>query len=82
MSPSLGERYEIEIETVSKPREEYKSDEYLKTGLPAAPAIMIADEIIVKGSDISEDKLEATICKHLGIDPPERKGFLGKLFNK
>jgi len=82
MMPGLGKKYDIEIETISKPREEYKSEEYGKTGLPAAPAIMINEEIIIKGSDISEENLKASICQHLGLKPPEEKGFLGRLFKK
>ncbi len=82
MMPGLAERYEIEIETISKPREEYNTNEYSETGLPTAPAIMIDDEVAVKGADISEEKLEAVICQHLGLEPPVEKGFLGKLFKK
>ena len=28
---------------------------------------MVGDEIVVEGSDIAEDKLEAAICRHLGL---------------
>ncbi len=66
MIPGLGEKYNIEIETISKPRDEYKSDQYIKTDLPSAPAIMIDNEVIVKGADISEEKLEAIIDEHSG----------------
>jgi hypothetical protein len=43
---------------------------------------MVGDEIVVEGSSISEEKLEATICRHLGIPEPvsRKKGLLGKLF--
>jgi hypothetical protein len=78
--PRLGEKYNIEIEVTSKPRQEYGTNEYLATNLPAAPAIIVGNEIIVKGSDISEKKLEAVICRHLGIK--ESKGFLSRLFKK
>jgi hypothetical protein len=30
---------------------------------------MVADEIVVEGSDVSQEKLESAICRHLG--PPE-----------
>lgn len=66
MIPGLGERYDIEIETVSKPNQEYRTEEYAKLGLPKAPAIMVGDELIVQGGDIEEGKLEAAICRHLG----------------
>lgn len=54
MMPSLDEKYHIEIEVISKPKKQYSTDAYLKTGLPAAPAIMIDNEVIVKGLDIPE----------------------------
>jgi hypothetical protein len=63
----LGEKYEIEVEITSKPKEEYMTDEYFELDLPVAPAVMVGDEIVVEGSDIAEDKLEAAISKHLGI---------------
>ncbi len=80
--PRLGAKYQIEIETISKPKQEYQTDEYFELDLPAAPAVMVGDEILVEGSDVPEDKLEATICRHLGLPAPEpkKKGILGRLF--
>jgi len=79
----LGKKYNIEIEITSKPRQEYSTDDYLATNLPAAPAIIIGNEVISKGSDMSEKKLEAVICRHLGLEyKEEAKGFLSKLFKK
>jgi hypothetical protein len=45
---------------------------------------MVGEEIVVEGADISEDKLEAVICRHLGMAPPEpqKKGFFRRLFGK
>ena len=82
--PRLGEKYEIEIETTSKPPAEYNTDEYFELDLPVAPAIMIGEEILSEGSDISDEKIEASICKSLGLPPPdpEKKGVLGRLFKK
>jgi hypothetical protein len=82
MIPRLGQRYELEIETISKPNAEYLTDEYFELDLPVAPAVMVAEEIVVEGSDIPEDKLEAVICRHLGLPPPEpqKKRLLGRLF--
>jgi len=81
--PRLGEKYNIEIEVTSKPRQEYGTNEYLATNLPAAPAIIVGNEVIVKGSDMSEKKLEAVISRHLGLEyKEEAKGFLSKLFKK
>jgi hypothetical protein len=82
--PRLGEKYDIEIETISKPRAEYTTEKYLELGLPKAPAIMVEDEILVEGSDISEDKLEEIICKHLGLPSPapQKKGILSRFLNR
>ena len=81
----MGEKYEIEAEIVSKPRAEYQTAEYLKLGLPPAPAAMVAEEVVVQGPNISEEKVEAAIRRHLGLPelPPEaKKGILERLFNK
>jgi len=80
--PRLGQRYELEIETISKPNAEYLTDEYFELDLPVAPAVMVAEEIVVEGSDVPEDELEEVICKHLGLPPPEpqKKRLLGRLF--
>ena len=82
MTPRLGQKYEIEIETISKPRAEYQTDEYFELDLPVAPAVMVGDEIVVEGSDVEEEELETIICRYLGLPPPEprKKGVLGRLF--
>lgn len=85
MMPRLGEKYkDIEIEVTSKPIAEYQNDEYFELDLPVAPAVMVADEIVVEGSNISRDKVEKVICRCLGMDEPEpeKKGILGRLFGK
>lgn len=81
MMPRLGEKYDIEIETISKPKAEYNTDEYFELGLPVAPAVMVGEEIVAEGSDVSDEKLESVICKHLGLPPPEpkKKGIFGWL---
>lgn len=80
--PRLGSTYPIEIEVTSKPIADYQTDEYFELDLPVAPAVMVGDEIVVEGSGISEDKLEAAICRHLGLPEPaaRKKRVLGKLF--
>ena len=80
--PRLGQKYEIEIETISKPNAEYQTDEYFELDLPVAPAVMVGEEILVEGTDVSEEELETVICRHLGLPPPEpqKKGVLGRLF--
>jgi hypothetical protein len=82
MMPRLGQRYELEIETISKPNAEYLTDEYFELDLPVAPAVMVGEEILVEGTDVSEEEVEEVICKHLGLPPPEpqKKGVLGRLF--
>jgi len=84
MMPRLGQKYAIEIETISKPIAEYQTDEYFALDLPTAPAVMVGDDIVVEGADVAEDKLEAVIRRHLGLPPqqPGKKGFLKRLFGK
>jgi hypothetical protein len=84
MMPSLGQKYEIEIETISKPIAEYQTDEYFELDLPTAPAVMVGEEIVVEGSDVAEDKLEAVICQQLGLPVPEiqKPGIFGRFFGK
>jgi hypothetical protein len=65
MLPRLGEKYDLEIETLSKPREYYRTAEYIASGLPAAPAIMLGDEILIQGGPISEEALESAIRRRL-----------------
>jgi hypothetical protein len=83
MMPRLGARYEIDIETVEKPKNEYLTDEYFELELPVAPAVMVGEEIIVEGTDVSEDQLEQAICRHLGLAaPPKKKSILSKWAGK
>jgi hypothetical protein len=81
MSPRLGPKYDIDIETISKAKEEYMTDEYFELDLPVAPAVIVADEIVVEGTDISEHELEKVICRHLNLPEPEapRKGIYGRI---
>jgi hypothetical protein len=80
MIPGLGNTYEVEIETIAKPKDEYMTDEYFELDLPVAPAVMVGDEIVVEGTDVSEVDLEKVICRHLGLPEPEprKKGFFGR----
>jgi hypothetical protein len=84
MMPRMGETYDIEIETISKPKAEYTTDEYFELDLPVAPAVMVGEEIVVEGSDISDEKLESVICRHLGISGPksDRKGLIKRLLKR
>ena len=60
------------------------TDEYFDLDLPVAPAAMVGDEILVEGTDISEETLEAAICRHLGLPEPEitKKGIVSRLFRR
>lgn len=82
MMPRLGANYPIEIDVTSKPIADYQTDEYFELDLPVAPAVMVGEEIVVEGSSVSEEIVEAAICRHLGLPEPtaRRKGILGKLF--
>ena len=78
----MGAEYPIEMETTSKPFAEYRTDEWADTELPCAPAIMIGEEVVAEGSDVTEDKVIAEIRKQLGMPTiePEKKGIIGRLF--
>jgi len=43
----------VEIEITVKPIAEYQNDESFELVLPAAPAIMVGEEIVVEGSNIA-----------------------------
>jgi hypothetical protein len=79
MMPRLGKKYEIEAETIYKLRAEYQTAEYLKLGYPPAPAVMVDEKVVCQGSDISEEKIEAAIRRHLGLPelPQEAKNNPG-----
>ena len=82
MASRLGADYPVEFEITSKPRPEYQSAEWEATDLPCAPAIMIGEEVVVEGSDVTEEKVIAEIRRQLGMPPleTEKKGVLGRLF--
>lgn len=82
MMPRLGEKYQVEIEVTSKPQSEYLTDEYFALDLPVAPAVMVDTEILVEGTDVSDHDLESSICKHLGLPAPEKKGLLNRVLGR
>jgi hypothetical protein len=77
MIPGLGKKYDIEIETIARPKDEYLTDEYFELDLPVAPAVMVGNEIVVEGTDVSEPDLEKVIRRHLDLPEPKphKKGF-------
>ena len=84
MIPVLGQKYEIDIEVMSKPKSDYMTDEYFELDLPVAPAVMVDDEIVAEGSDVAQNAIEAAICRQLGLPPPkiEGKSFFNKLLKR
>jgi hypothetical protein len=45
---------------------------------------MVGEEIVVEGSDVSDEKLEIVICRHLGIPEPrsDAKGLIKRFFKR
>ncbi len=84
MMPRLGAKYAIDIDVTSKAKAEYQTDAYFELDLPVAPAVMVGDEVVVEGADVSEHEVEVHICRQLGLAEPEppHKGILGRLFKK
>jgi hypothetical protein len=84
MMPRLGEKYAVEIDVTSKPKAAYQTDEYFELDLPVAPAVMVGEEIVVEGSDVSDHNVEVSICRHLGLPEPEppKKGIVNRLFKR
>jgi hypothetical protein len=83
MMPRLGKTYNLDIEVAERLKDEYMTDEYFELDQPVAPAVMVGDEIIVEGADVSEDKLEEAICRHLGLaTPPKKKSIFSRIAGK
>ena len=84
MIPGLGAKYDIRIETISKPKAEFMTDDYFELDLPVAPAVMVGDEIVEEGSDVSQEKLESAICRHLGLPEPviDKKGIVNRILKR
>lgn len=69
----MGRKYEFGVEIISRPKAEYQSDEYIKSGLPVAPAVMVGEELVGPGPEISEEKLETVIGRFLNLPILETK---------
>jgi hypothetical protein len=84
MMPSLGQKYVIDIEVISKPKDDYHTDEYFELDLPVAPAVMVDKEIVIEGENVSQHEVESCICRHLGLPEPEKqkKGILNRFIGK
>ncbi len=79
MMPRLGKTYDIEIVVIVKPPTDYLNDEYFALDLPVAPAIMVGDEIVVEGTDVSVHEVEKSICRHLELPEPAKKKLFSRL---
>lgn len=81
MIPVLESKYAVDIEIMSKPKADYLTDDYFELDLPVAPAVMVADEIVVEGADVDQHPLESAICRHLGLPEPAavKKGLVARL---
>ncbi len=55
---------------IAKLKANYQTDAYFELGLPVASAIMVEDEIAAEGGNVSQQEVEACICRHLGISQP------------
>jgi hypothetical protein len=84
MMPRLGAKYTVDIDITSKPKAEYQTDAYFELDLPVAPAVMVGDEIVVEGADVSEHEVEVCVCRQLGLPEPgpQKKGMLRRIFKK
>lgn len=69
--PRLGAKYDLEVVSITRSREEYQGEAHRATGLPAAPAVMVENEIAAQGPSISDEGVEAVIRRHLGLPPGE-----------
>jgi hypothetical protein len=82
MMPGLGKKYEIDIKITSKPQADYLTDGYFELDLPVAPAVMVGEDILVEGTDVSRHELESAICRQLGLPEPEKKGLVTRLLKR
>ena len=63
----MEQKYALEVETVSQSREAYQAAAYAASGLPAAPAVMVENELAGQGPNLSEEGVERVIRRHLGL---------------
>ena len=68
MLSGVREKFNLEIEIISKSRDAYRAAPYQATGLPVAPAIMLENEVVVRGAQICVESLEAAIRRHLASE--------------
>jgi hypothetical protein len=71
MLPGLGDKTGVEIKTIEKSRDEYRSDSYAATNLPVAPAVMIDGEVITVQNISTHSQMEKLIENRLKAEPDE-----------
>ena len=62
----MGREFPVEVETMTRPREHYRTEEFRILGLPAAPAILLGEEVLVQGKDLADEELIAALRRRLG----------------
>jgi predicted DsbA family dithiol-disulfide isomerase len=55
----------LEVEIITKPRQEYQTTAYAELGMPKAPAIVFGGKILVEGHDVEEQEIEQVVSRHL-----------------
>ena len=82
MMPGPGAKFPIDVTT--GPKSEDMTNAYLELGLPVAPAVMVADDIVVEGQDVSRHEIEISTCPHLVLPEtqPPQQGVFSRLLGK
>jgi len=57
----------VDIEIISKPKAEYRTDDYYELDLPVAPAVMVGETIVTEGKDVKDVQIENEICRQLRL---------------
>ena len=76
--PRLGEKYAFAAEEISRSRETHQSAEYQALGLPAAPAVMVENELAAQGPGIS-DASTSTWYRSPLPQPPQKGTFISSV---
>ncbi|MFZ5587636.1 MAG: NEPxGxxU motif selenoprotein TsoC [Thermodesulfobacteriota bacterium] len=69
MPPRLGREPGIKVDATALPREECRREGYISSGLPAAPAIMINDEVVIQGAGLARP---SWVCRRPSRPPVPR----------
>ena len=61
----------MRVEYESRPPQEYRTLEYAASGKPAAPAVVVGDELVAQGKIVEKEVIEEVINRKLGLKVPE-----------